>query len=264
MNTEELTRRTSTARSSNRHRVSFIGAIRAELLKLATVRAVLVTLLATVPLGVFFAFIGKGNLEAGSDLAANAGSLAQIQGSFLLFASLIVSIASVLSIASEHSTGQIGSTLTILPRRGIVVAAKAIALGGVVWVLGFVTAMLSGLVLMGSAGPLPSNPFLLITASSIGAGFAWAAVAIIGLGIGGVLRSAAFGIASAFTLFFIAPLLLSTMGLQAVLPYLPNVAGVDVITSRMTDASLHGAAVLAVWVVVSLVGWGLLLRRRDV
>lgn len=264
MTAVEITRRAINAQSSREHRVTFVGAVRGELLKLVTVRAVLITLLATVPLGILFAFLGKGNLTPGTDSFENAAGLAQMQGGFFLFGSLILGIASVLSIAAEHSSGQIGSTLSVLPRRWTVVASKGVALGGVAWLLGFVTALGSGLVLLDAAGELPGDALGLIALTSARAGLAWAAVAIIALSIGGILRSAAFGIASTFALYFIVPLVLSMPELQVFLPYLPSWAGSGAISSPVVDVSLHGAAVLTGWVLVSVVGWGVLLRRRDV
>ncbi|MGG7510449.1 ABC transporter permease [Plantibacter sp. YIM 135249] len=259
------TTRADAARTTLAHRVSFIGAVRGELLKLVTVRSVLLTFLSTIPLGVLFAFIGKGNLVPGDDAVQNLSSLSSVQGSFILFAALIVAVASVLSVSSEYSTGQIGSTLTALPRRWTLVLAKSVALAGVSWVLGFVTALASGLLLLSAGGPLPGDALALITVTSACAGVAWAAVAVIALSLGGMLRSAAFAIAASFVLFFIAPIALAGLpNSMDVIRYLPNWAAASVITPHVTAASLHGAAVLGLWVLVGVVGWALTLRRRDI
>lgn len=87
------------------------------------------------------------------DLAA--GAVMQAPETFitwgLLFSQLTAVALGALVITSEYGTGMVRATLTAVPRRGRVLAAKAVVLSGVLFVAGIVTAF---------AGYLGGNWFL--------------------------------------------------------------------------------------------------------
>ncbi|MFZ4842578.1 ABC transporter permease [Mycetocola saprophilus] len=239
--------------------------MRSELLKLISVRTVMITLLLNIPFGVLFAMVGKGNLATGSDTAANMQHLTLLQGGFAAAACLILTIVAVLGITSEHSTGQIGSTLRTVPRRWYVTFGKSAALGILVWIVGFTTSLITALTMFGSAGPLPADAILTVLLTSVCGGLAWAALATISLSIGGILRSAAFSIATAFALFLVAPTLIRSIpGLQDFMSYLPTSAASTLAAPIDSGTALLGALTLAAWAAVGIGVWGALLAHRDV
>lgn len=247
------------------HRLTFWRVVRSELLKLVSVRTVLVTLLVNIPLGVLFLLSAKGNATPGDDAAESLVHFTYLQGGFAAFACLTLSIVAVLSITSEHSTGQIGSTIRTVPRRWMLVLAKTVALGSLVWVVGFITSTVCAVVLGGSMGQLPDGALATILLTSACSGLAWAALAIISLAIGGILRSGAFAIATAFTLFLVLPTVIRSIPeLDVVMSVLPTVASSALAAPVDVGLAIGGAIALGVWVVVGVGLWGALLSRRDV
>ncbi|MCZ2810292.1 ABC transporter permease [Modestobacter sp. VKM Ac-2979] len=80
---------------------------------------------------------------AATDLAA--GDTGEAPAAFLtwglLFSQLTALALGTLVVTSEYGTGMIRATVTAVPRRGRVVAAKAVVLAGVLFVAGVVTAV---------------------------------------------------------------------------------------------------------------------------
>jgi ABC-2 type transport system permease protein len=103
-------------------------------------------------------------------------------------------VLGVLFLSSEYSTGQIRSTMAAMPRRSIVLAAKAIVVGGVGLVLGevlsFSTYFLGHFILSGQPSQIAlSQPGILRVL--IESGIDLAIVGLIGLGIASIVRSSA-------------------------------------------------------------------------
>ena len=110
------------------------------------------------------------------------------------FGQFVIGVLGVLFLSSEYSTGQIRSTMAAMPRRGIVLAAKAIVLGGVGLVLGealsFSTYFLGHFILSGQASQITlAQPGVL--RALIESGVDLAIVGLIGLGIASIVRSSA-------------------------------------------------------------------------
>jgi ABC-2 type transport system permease protein len=72
------------------------------------------------------------------------GSAGESPGSFVTWGLMLAQIAAVvlgaLAVTSEYGTGMIRATLAATPRRGAVLVAKAVVLGGTLFVVGTVTA----------------------------------------------------------------------------------------------------------------------------
>ncbi|WP_299953999.1 ABC transporter permease subunit [uncultured Modestobacter sp.] len=129
----------------------FGAALNAEWIKFWTVRS------SRWSLGLLFA-LGAGLTTlicwgAARDLAA--GATTEVPETFITFGLLFSQLTAValgaLVVTSEYGTGMVRATLTAVPRRGRVLAAKAVVLAGVLFVAGVVTAF---------AGYLGGNWFL--------------------------------------------------------------------------------------------------------
>jgi ABC-2 type transport system permease protein len=110
------------------------------------------------------------------------------------FGQFVMGVLGVLFVSSEYSTGQIRSTIAVMPRRRIVLAAKAIIIGGVGLVLGealsFSTYFLGRFILAGQASQISfAQPGVL--RALIESGVDLAIVGLIGLGIASIVRSSA-------------------------------------------------------------------------
>jgi len=260
-------------------RLSFGGVLRSEWIKLRSVRSSALTLLgaafAMLAAGLVFAStisdngVGNGPGPRGGMTDPTAISLSGVT-----FAQLIIGVLGVLVVSNEYSTGMIRSTLTGVPTRFPVLAAKvAVVIGSVFPTMLAVSlgAFFGGQAIM-SGGTLPTaaigDPGVL--AAVVGSAAALTGVAVMGVALGSILRSTAGAISTLFALVFLAPglgqLLLPTSWRDDVLKYLPsNASGSFTSVTPAADAlgTTAGALVFAAWVVVPLVVAAVLLRRRD-
>lgn len=188
-----------------------------------------------------------------------------------------IGVLGVLFISAEYGTGQIRSTLSVMPRRPVVVAAKAIVMGAVGLVVGevlaFVTffvgdSMLAGTpshVAFGSAGVLRVL---------IESGLYLALLGLIGLGIATVLHNSAGSIATLAGAVLILTLLVSAMPkaiIDAVSRYLPANIGSTVFALRPPGrfqgvpifSPSVGLAMLALYAIILLGAGCYLMIRRD-
>ncbi|MGY1638209.1 ABC transporter permease subunit [Geodermatophilus sp. SYSU D00742] len=129
----------------------FGAGVRAEWIKFWTVRSTTWSVVAMFVLGA-----GLTTLVcalAAEDLAA--GGTGEPAGAFvtwgMMFAQVTAIVLGTLAVTSEYGTGMIRATLAATPRRGTVLAAKAVVLTGTLFVAGTLTAL---------AGYLTGNWFL--------------------------------------------------------------------------------------------------------
>ena len=121
------------------------GVVAAEWTKFRSLRSVLVTVGLTVVLAVVFgALISSGQARVYPDLTAAERAVfdptyVSLIGCFT-FAQLAIGALGVLSVTSEYATGTIRPTLAAVPRRGLLLAAKAVVLGVAAFVVATVAA----------------------------------------------------------------------------------------------------------------------------
>lgn len=189
-----------------------------------------------------------------------------------MIAQMSLAVLGVLAVTAEYGTGMIRTTLTALPRRGRLLAAKAVLVGGISWLAGtaaVVAAFLADKAIIGDrpiagrSGPLAEELGRLL-ASGLGV----AAFALVALGLGVVTRSTAGAIAGMAALWYVLPVVALNLPqpwgarLYSVLPsMLAAQAG-----GASTDGLLSPAAALAVmaaWPAAALGAAALALLRRD-
>jgi ABC-2 type transport system permease protein len=196
-----------------------------------------------------------------------AVSLAGVQ-----LAQLAVGILGVLLVAGEYATGTIRVSLAAVPRRLPVLWGKAVVVG--LTTLGLclpavVVAFLVGQSIL-SAERLdiaPSHPG--VARAVLGSALYLAAIGLLGLGLGALLRNTAGAVAALFGVLFapqiVVGFLPATLS-DRISPYLPVPAGVAVTNVRDDPAALapwtgFGLLCLYTAVVLALGAWQL--RRRD-
>lgn len=251
--------------------VTFRRVIRSEWVKFRSLRSNWLTLLATV-LGI----IGIGAIasaaftpEPGDADAFSNPVTVGLSGTLL--AQIVIGIVGVLAITSEFTNGMIRSTFASVPKRLPVLGAKALVVATVTLVVALPTmfgAFLLGQALIGDGNvSLTDDGVLRVVIGSAGY---LAAVALLGLGLGTILRQAASAIGVIFVLLLLAPqllgFLLPTSAQETFLKYLPSNAG-DAFMTMDPGANLlspaMGAVVLAGWVAGFLGIAAVLLKRRD-
>lgn len=188
-----------------------------------------------------------------------------------------IGVLGVLFISAEYGTGQIRSTLSVMPRRPVVVAAKAVVMGVVGLVVGeilsFATFFVGDAILSGTPSHVAfGSPGVLRVL--IDSGLYLALLGLIGLGIATVLRNSAGSIATLAGAVLILTLLVSAMPqaiIDALSRYLPANIGATEFALRPPGrfqgipvfSPSVGLAVLALYALVLLGAGCYLMIRRD-
>lgn len=250
--------------------------VRAEWIKLRSVRSTVWTLTATIGLALGFgALIGASematwdNLDAAERLRFDPTSFS-LAGLFL--AQLAVGVLGVLVIASEYATGQIRATLAATPQRLTVLTAKATTFAVTVLVTGLVAslgAFWTGQAIFASKSLDASLLDPGVPRAVIGGALYLVGVGLLGVGLGAILRRTAGAVAALVALLFIVPLVsgfLPSSFQETIGRYLPAQAGMavfNVVPDPLALAPWTGLAVLFAYGAITLAIGGVLLVRRD-
>lgn len=271
------------AESIARLRVTFPRVVRSEWYKFASLRSSWITLAAAavvlIGFGVLAAAVAAGDVQpqrpgggAGNGAAVAGLDPTSLSLAGASLAQVILGILGVLLVTGEYSSGMIRASLAAVPRRLPVLWAKAVVIG-VVSVVAAVPsafgAFLIGQRVLGD-GANASLSDTGVLRAVLGTGLYLAAIALLGVAIGALLRNAAASIGVLFVLLLVAPgllgLVLPDSWSDAIVPYLPSNAGSSFASVTATDGMLSagaGAAVLVAWIVVLLGAAAVQLRRRD-
>jgi ABC-type transport system involved in multi-copper enzyme maturation permease subunit len=205
-------------------------------------------------------------------------------GTFLGLVAIV--IVGALTITGEYRRGLIRTTIAARPRRGLILAAKATAVGAVSFVVGVIAA---SVVLAFGVGVLRSHGVYVLPASTgteirlvLGTGLLLALAAILALAVGTMLRRSAAAVAGVIVLI-VLPYLLAISVLppgaaEWVLRFSPAAAFAiqqsaiqwPQVDNVYTPAGGYfplspaaGLGVLVLWTAVALVLATVLFRRRD-
>jgi len=263
-------------------RVTFAHELTSEWIKFTAVRSTPWILGATVIVMVGIAAISAWSFSFLLDNPEETGGAAALPTDFdfagqsavagYVMAQIVVAVLGVMVITGEYSTGQIRSTLSAVPARLPVLAAKAIVVSVAAFVTGAIGVALGALVTIPLLSRFDysidlSNGTTLLTL--LGAPLYLVGAGLFALGVGTMLRSTAGGIAIAVVLFFVVPIIwpnLSPDFFQDTSPYLPSLAGARLMEGESADAVLtpwQGYGVMLGWAALSLLGGAVLLKRRD-
>jgi ABC-2 type transport system permease protein len=277
----ELMTTTATAVATERptyqgkKRVGMREALDSEWAKIITVRSTywsgLATVIGGVAISVLLSWAITSNLSTLSpEDRAKIDVSSTMSG--LQIAMLIIGVLGVLVITSEYSSGMIRTSLTALPRRGMLLSAKALVLAAVSLACGL-------LVTWGSyLGSLPifhsKNISFDLGASGnlravLGSAVAVMLISLLGFAIGVLLRHTAGSITALVVLFFIGPIITN---------FLPGTWGNDINKLMPSNAAqamyttykgnvyltpLNGLLVLLAWIAILLGGAFFLFKKRD-
>ncbi|HWE15298.1 MAG TPA: ABC transporter permease [Solirubrobacteraceae bacterium] len=188
-------------------------------------------------------------------------------------AQLTIGVLGVLVISGEYSTGMIRSSLMATPRRLPVLWAKIAVFAAVTFVVMLIASLISffaveAIVTQHHVQHGLGDPGALRTV--IGGALYLTVLAVMCVGIGGILRNTAGGIATFVALLFVLPgisAILPTSVNNAISPYLPLNAGTTV-ASHTFDNPNHlavwaGFALFCGYALVAIVGAAISLLRRD-
>jgi ABC-2 type transport system permease protein len=188
----------------------------------------------------------------------------------LVIGSLSLGVLGVLTVSGEYGTGTIRSSLAAMPRRGVLIAAKVAVVGLCTLVLGealsFIAFFEGQAVLKGGGAPTAAlgQPGVLRAVALSGAFLAL--FALLGLGIGTVIRHTAGAIAVFAGVTFVLPLLFNSIshGIARFAPELIFANSVATVVPQANSFSATiGVVLMLVYCAVALGLGALFLNRRD-
>jgi ABC-2 type transport system permease protein len=193
----------------------------------------------------------------------------------------VVAIIAVLAITGEYSTGMIRITLTAMPRRQTVLAAKAALVGGMTVAAGTIAVLVSvlaGRLILPGHGFTPAHGYLPLSLgngpvlrAACGSVLYLALIALLSLGVATAVRDSAVAIGMVLALLYLFPIVTGVVTNPSWHRHLeqisPMTAGLDIqATTGLGSLPLSpwaGLGVLAAWAAGALLAGGLLLRLRD-
>ncbi|HKD97797.1 MAG TPA: ABC transporter permease subunit [Micromonosporaceae bacterium] len=266
----------ATTTDLSRARSRFPQVLRSEWTKVWSVRSTMWTLLSlvvvTMGFSALFAWGQTSNLHrlSAQELATVDPTNTAMAG--LAFGQLAIAVLGVMIISSEYSTGGIRTTLTAVPDRLRVLAAKWLVFGILAWVVGTITAFGAFFVAMPfwahyDRAVSLGDPGVL--RAVLGGGLIALASGMLGFALGTLLRHTAGAITAAVALLFVIPpltnLLPGSWGNAIAIRFTTN-------ASQNISAVVHQPGQLTPWVgyawmtlewVVPVLLGAYLMRRRD-
>jgi len=266
---------TEPAHAMPKGHAGFPQLVRSEWTKLRSIRSTWICLALVVVLSIAFAIIFPAAIAdhwsrrpLADKLTYDPVSITQFG---VIFSQLVVGVLGAMAITAEYSTGSIRTTLTSVPRRSTLVAAKAVVLAVVVFIVAEITTFASFMVgrsiLLAFGGKeLPVGSSLLtqihssaipvvslsspgVTGAIFRGGLYLTLIALVSLGIGLLLRSTAGSISLFVGIFLIVPLLMQALPSSIshpIEPKLPSNLGAAM-TSTHARATEFGGTLLHPW-----------------
>ena len=254
-------------------------ALHAEWTKLRTVAGTGWLLLATIALTV--ALSGAAAAAVTCPSAGCNQDTAKLSLTGINLGQAVVAVVAVLAISSEYSTGMIRITLTAMPRRTTVLAAKAAIVAGVVLAaatIAVLSCLLAGRLILPGNGFTPAHGYPLLSLgdgpvlrAAAGSVLYLALIALLSLGAATAVRDSATAIGIVLGLLYLFPIIAQVVSDPHWQRHLKQIGPMTAGLAIQTTTNLRGLpispwaglGVLAAWAAAALLAGGLLLRLRD-
>jgi hypothetical protein len=190
----------------------------------------------------------------------------------LIIGMIAIVAVGVLFITSEYRRGTIRLTFAASPRRGRVLAAKAVVLGATTFVAGLVATFSTLLIITtmrSGVFPLSSMTEGLVLQAAVGSAILLAVIAVLALAVATIFRRSAPAITLVVLLLLLPQIIATGLPLTAAkwLTRLTPAAGFSIQeTVHRYDTAIgpwQGLGVLCLYTAAALAGAFWLLRRRD-
>ncbi|GAA3215260.1 ABC transporter permease subunit [Nonomuraea helvata] len=257
-----------------------MSVLSSEWLKVRSVRSTYLILglsLGAVLLGFGLAVMAAHMYDSAPAAKRPSARIADLEEAVVIVPQLCMGILGTLAITSEYVTGLIRTSLTVVPRRWPILAAKSTVMGTLGLLVGsaavfgtyFVTQWVLGDRFSGAYTSAFLDRLPLLTTLSLTV----PTFALLGLALGALLRSAAAAIAIMVGLVYVIPIIIGNipepwsdrLG-SLMIGALPREITGDIITTSVYGYLLPpavAAAALVAYAAVPLVVAGWLVRRRD-
>lgn len=256
--------------------MSIVATVRSEALKFRSVRANMVgialTFLFTIGLGALVCFAIRSQWNQADPATKLAFDPVRISLAGTLFAQFAVGVIGARFITSEYASGMVRTTVTATPQRLRVALAKIGVLK--VWVLvvaeiAVTAAFVIGQAILKGVTPTTSLSAPGVLRSVLMAGVYLVLSALIGFGLGLIIRHTAGAISAFTSLFLIVPIvvfLLPSSWQRAVTKYEPAVLGESMRTTTATPGHFGpwpSLAILTGYTFALVIVGVILFERRD-
>lgn len=256
-----------------------MNTLASEWLKVRSVRSTylnLVLSLGSVLLGVAVAWTSAGMYDSAPLHRRAQAALTELEEVVVIVPQLCMGIMGALAFTSEHVTGMLRTSFTVVPRRWPVLMAKSAVVGllgllaGAITVFG--TYFLCRLVVGDRFSGVYTTPFLERLPTLVATSLSVPVFALLGLGAGAILRSTAGAVATLVGLAYVIPMICGNLPEpwserlgSLMIGGLPRqITGADLTHSVYGSqlAPWAAAAVMAVYATVPILAGALLVRRR--
>lgn len=267
-------------------RLNFGGVVRSEWIKALSLRSIRWSMIVSIGLGIAMSVVIAFALQALATevpLGSHVEFLTTVTSFPASFLALVFGVLGVFVFSSEYASGMILSTLTAAPRRGTVMAAKALVLtilSAAVAALVIAAGLTISVILMPEAAGSILEPQTLT--GLLGTTAFLVAIALFAFAVAGIVRSTAGGITVVVGVLFLLPTILQITAqltewtwVAQVMNYLPSMLG-SVVGAGVTDAAAGGMdlavrmpgygeamASLAVWALIPMAVAAWLFSSRD-
>ncbi|MEO3883924.1 ABC transporter permease [Nonomuraea sp. B5E05] len=257
-----------------------MGVLASEWIKLRSVRStylILVLGISAVLLGYALAVMAAGMYDDAPPQQRLSARIADLEEVVVIVPQLCMGILGTLAITSEYATGMIRTSLTIVPRRWPMLVAKSTVVGALGLITGAtavfgtyaVTRSVLGDRFSGAYTGAFADRLPLLIAISVSV----PVFALLGLGLGALLRSSAGAIAVIVGLVYVIPMIIGNipepwserLG-SVMIGALPREITGDTITTSVYGSLLPpavAAAVLVAYAALPLLAAAWLIRRRN-
>ncbi|MBL7501749.1 ABC transporter permease [Frankia sp. CNm7] len=244
-------------------RHGFRQAVGMEWVKLASLRSTWWVLALTVIGAVTVAVaVARGSRDQAGDVTNNL--LAGVAPGLL-----VTGVLGVLTMTSEYTSGLIRSTLAAVPRRPLLLAAKATVLGGAALVAGELAAFVAftaGVTALPARIPAPSLADPAVLRAVLLAGSGYCLIGLMGLGLGAVLRHTGAAVAAMVGGVYVVAQFVGA-AVRPFVGYVPvAIVGDSLTVTRPVPPALGpwaGLGMLCLYAAVLLGAGGWLLARRP-
>jgi ABC-2 type transport system permease protein len=252
---------------------TFASVVRSEFTKIRSVRSTYWTLLVLVVVTIGFGALASYGATRGPHGPFFDATQRSLGG--LYISQLVIGVLGVLVISSEYSTGMIRTTLTTLPRRGMMIGAKALVFAIVAFVTGLITCFASfflGQAIMSSHHISASLSQPNVLRAVIGGALFLTACGLLAFGFGLLLRHTAGAITTVVGLLFVLTILVNLLPSSwqdHVDKWIPAMAATQIWSTIPTQgqpamfAPWTGFAVFCGYAAIVLIAGMVLFRKRD-
>ncbi|HET9187103.1 MAG TPA: hypothetical protein VFN80_04055 [Acidothermaceae bacterium] len=254
-------------------------ALHSEWTKLRTIAGSYWLLFAATALTVGLSAAVSAGVSCSSSACNQDAAKTSLTGVYL--GQLVIAVLAVTAVGNEYSTGMIRTTFAAMPRRWLVLVAKAVLVGGgalLTGLVGVLGSVLVGRFILPSKGFTAAHGYRALSLfdgttlrAAAGSVLYLTLIALLSVGVAALVRDSAAGIGVVFALLFLFPLVANAVGDEHLHRHLEQISPMDAGLAIQATINVHGLVispwaglgVLALWAMGALLFGGLSLQLRD-